>query len=164
VTLIKPAAIGTPFPQHARNYTGHEAKLPEPIYPPEEVAAAILYAAQHPVRDLYVGGSGAVISMIQGLAPRLMDWISSRAASRSEVTSDPARHPQGALHAAGEDGDRHGKHPGPVRPFSIYTRAAIHPVTTSVLLTALAATAGLAVAANQRRSETMRALLGRPYF
>ncbi|MGB3798087.1 MAG: SDR family oxidoreductase, partial [Alteraurantiacibacter sp.] len=44
VTLIQPSAIGTPFPQHARNTTGFQARLPEPIYAPDVVARAILDA------------------------------------------------------------------------------------------------------------------------
>ncbi|WP_254245087.1 SDR family oxidoreductase [Hymenobacter sp. BRD67] len=55
VTLIKPSAINTPFPEHARNYMSEKPKLPAPVYAPEEVANAILHAATHPVRDIYVG-------------------------------------------------------------------------------------------------------------
>ena len=47
VTLIKPTSINTPLPQHARNDTDREPKLPPPVYEPEEVAMAILHAAQH---------------------------------------------------------------------------------------------------------------------
>jgi hypothetical protein len=38
VTLIKPASIGTPMPQHVKNYTAQEPKFPPPVYAPEEVA------------------------------------------------------------------------------------------------------------------------------
>src|SRR5215207_3805846 len=75
VTLIKPAAINTPFPQHAKNYTEHEPKLPAPVYPPEEVASVILHAAQRPMRDVYVGGAGPAMSVFSRFAPRLMDWV-----------------------------------------------------------------------------------------
>ena len=51
VTLIKPASIDTPLPQRARNYMDREPSLPPPIYPPGEVANAILHAAVHPQRD-----------------------------------------------------------------------------------------------------------------
>ncbi len=50
VTLVKPASIDTPLPQRARNYMDREPTLPPPIYPPEEVANAILHAAVHPQR------------------------------------------------------------------------------------------------------------------
>lgn len=38
VTLIRPAAIHTPFPEHARNLTGHPITLPPVIYDPRLVA------------------------------------------------------------------------------------------------------------------------------
>jgi short-subunit dehydrogenase len=62
VTLIKPAAIDTMFAVHAKNYMEKEPALPPPIYAPEIVAKAILYAAQHPKRDVFVGGASKAIS------------------------------------------------------------------------------------------------------
>ncbi|HKP15089.1 MAG TPA: SDR family oxidoreductase, partial [Gemmatimonadaceae bacterium] len=42
VTLIQPAAIDTPYPEHAMNYLGVEPKHAPPVYAPEIVAEAIL--------------------------------------------------------------------------------------------------------------------------
>ena len=47
VTLIKPASVDTPLPDRARNYMDCRPSLPPPIYPPREVANAILSAAVH---------------------------------------------------------------------------------------------------------------------
>jgi len=55
VTLIKPTAIHTPFPENARNYLPYEPHLPPPVYAPELVAEAILYAAEVPTREFFVG-------------------------------------------------------------------------------------------------------------
>src|SRR5436305_7369106 len=57
VTLIKPSAIDTPYKDHAKNYLPQEPKNPPPVYAPETVAHAILRAATHPVRDVFVGGA-----------------------------------------------------------------------------------------------------------
>ena len=46
-----------------------------PVYEPELVAEAILYAAEHPVRDIYVGGAGKLLVSLHHLAPRLVDWV-----------------------------------------------------------------------------------------
>jgi hypothetical protein len=144
VTLIKPAAINTPFPQHAKNYTEHEPKLPPPVYPPEEVAVAILSAAERPVRDIYVGGAGPAMSTMSRVAPRLMDWVGERVLLPQQLRDEPARRRAGALHQAGHDGHVHGDHPGYVTRTSLYTRAVLHPL----LATTVAATAvGLAAAA-----------------
>jgi short-subunit dehydrogenase len=56
VTLIKPSAVNSPFADHARNYMDRPARVPPPVYAPEVVADAILYAAQRPVRTLSAGG------------------------------------------------------------------------------------------------------------
>jgi NAD(P)-dependent dehydrogenase (short-subunit alcohol dehydrogenase family) len=51
VTLIKPAAIDTPYIYHARNYLPMRPQNPPPLYAPEVVARAILHAAEHPARE-----------------------------------------------------------------------------------------------------------------
>jgi short-subunit dehydrogenase len=73
VTLIKPTAIHTPFPQNARNYLPYEPQLPPPVYAPELVAEAILYAAQRPTRDFFVGGMAKAHSASAIHMPRLND-------------------------------------------------------------------------------------------
>ena len=69
VTLIKPSSIDTPYRQHAKNYLRNEPKNPWPVYAPEPVAEAILYAAAHPIRDIYVGAAGRALSMASFLTP-----------------------------------------------------------------------------------------------
>jgi NAD(P)-dependent dehydrogenase (short-subunit alcohol dehydrogenase family) len=142
VTLIKPTSIDTPLPQRARNYLDREPKLPPPVYAPDEVARAILHAAARPVRDLFVGGSGRVMSAFGRQAPRAMDWLGERVLMPQEVRDEPPRDPEGALHRPGRDGRVRGDHPGLVRGVSVYTRAATHPVLTGALL---AVAAGAAV-------------------
>lgn len=73
VTLIKPTAIHTPFPQNAKNYLPYEPQLPPPVYAPELVAEAILHASEHPTRDFFVGGMAKVHSASAIHTPRLND-------------------------------------------------------------------------------------------
>ncbi|HZX29232.1 MAG TPA: SDR family oxidoreductase [Telluria sp.] len=73
ITLIKPAAIDTMYTVHAKNYMDHEPALPPPVYAPELVANAILYAAQHPKRDVFVGGAAKVFSSASHYMPRTLD-------------------------------------------------------------------------------------------
>ncbi len=75
VTLIKPASIDTSFVRNAKNYLDVEPKLPPPLYAPELVADAILYAAEHPIRDVYVGGASRAASTLARSMPRVMDWL-----------------------------------------------------------------------------------------
>jgi len=68
VTVIKPASIDRPFFDKARTYLGVEP----PVYAPDVVARAILHAAEHPVRDVIVGGAGRMLRAA-GLLPRTAD-------------------------------------------------------------------------------------------
>ena len=95
VTLIKPGAIDTPFPEHARNFMNAAPSLPPPLYAPEVVADAILFACAHPRRTLYAGGGGLLSSLLARAAPRLTDAIMDVAGTRLQQkpgdAGDPAR-------------------------------------------------------------------------
>jgi short-subunit dehydrogenase len=73
VTLVKPSAIDTMFTAHAKNYMDKEPSLPPPVYAPDLVADTILHAAQHPRRDLFVGGHAKLIAATAHAMPRGMD-------------------------------------------------------------------------------------------
>lgn len=75
VTLIKPGSIDTDYTRRARNYMDVEPVLPPPIYSPEAVAQAILYAAHKPQRDLYVGSAAKIMASLGHRAPGLMDAL-----------------------------------------------------------------------------------------
>lgn len=143
VTLVKPAAVNTPYPEHAKNYTSQELTLPPPIYAPEEVAHAVLFAAEHPKRDIFVGGGSKLVSSVNARLPAVADWLNRRFTSGMQFRDVPARHREGALHEPGEDGHVHGDYAGHVMQTSAYTRASLHPVVTAAALTM----AGVAIAA-----------------
>jgi len=75
VTLVKPGATATPFPQHAKNYLNREPELPDPVYAPEVVADVILHCASHPERDIFAAGSAKMHSVQESVAPRIVDSI-----------------------------------------------------------------------------------------
>jgi short-subunit dehydrogenase len=151
VTLIKPTSINSPFPHHARNYTEQEPNVPPPVYQPDEVARAILYACSHAERDIYVGSSALIMSALGKFAPRTADWIGENIMAPREFRDEPPRHPAGTLNRPGGDGEIYGDHPGFVRPLSIYTRASMHPVITSAALLAAGAAVLAWVAQNTNR-------------
>ncbi|QJE03023.1 SDR family oxidoreductase [Massilia forsythiae] len=100
LTLIKPAAIATPFPRHAKNYMDKEPTLPQPIYAPELAAETILYAAEHPQRDLFVGGQAKFMSIVSQLLPRSTDRLMRAVffgAQKADQPTSPAR--RDALHS-----------------------------------------------------------------
>lgn len=147
VTLIKPTSIDTPFPQHARNYMDREPTLPPPLYRPEEVAKAILFAATHAKRDIMIGSGARAMSAMNRATPGVMDRVAARIMSRQQKGDEPPREPEGALHRAGVGGRTRGDSQRHVMRTSVYTRASMHPMVTGALLGA----AGVAAVALYRR-------------
>jgi short-subunit dehydrogenase len=74
VTLIMPASINTPFYSHAHSNMEVKPQPISPVYEPEIVAEAILHAAQHPQRDIYIGGAGKMFELMEKISPKLTDW------------------------------------------------------------------------------------------
>jgi len=102
VTLIKPASIATGFTAHARNYMDVEPRLPPPVYAPEVAARAILYAAEHPRRDLYVGSAAKAIGQLGQRMPRLSDRMANWLI-RHQRTGIPSRSREDALESPVRD-------------------------------------------------------------
>ncbi|ARS34686.1 SDR family oxidoreductase [Pontibacter actiniarum] len=152
VTLIKPAGINTPYPQHAKNYTDQELTLPPPVYEPEEVANAILHAATHPERELFIGSGSKMMSSLNKYAPGLADWVNKKFMTNMQLLDQPAQHRDGSLHQPGQDGNVHGNHKGHVMKTSLYTRASMHPAITGAVVAAASA-AAVALMSKQRRNQ-----------
>ena len=148
LTLIKPSAIDTPFARHAKNYLRQEPKLPPPVYRPEDVAEAILHAAEHGGRDYTVGGAGKAIGALNKVLPSLVDLAGAWMIPRQSVSGHPpARAPGGNLYDAGAGGDVRGDSPHHVMT-SLVTRLATNPAFGSAVLGVL----GVAATALMRRT------------
>jgi len=127
VTSVKPATINTPLFNNARTKMDVKPTGPPPIYQPSVVADCVVYAAEHPVRDLFAGGSGRMMALNQFTSPRQMDLLLSRIGVRFEKTKDPL--PGGSegnldrprLDDNRAEGDFH------ARRVSVYTWLQTHP-------------------------------------
>lgn len=162
VTLVKPAGINTPYPQHARNYTDHELTLPPPVYAPEEVAHAILHAAAHPERDIFVGGASKFFSSSNKYMPGVVDWINSKFMTKQQVREQrPAQHKEGALHQHAEDGHKYGNYDGHMVKTSYYTRASINPIVTGTVIAAATATAIALMGRKNGKSKQLKKMIKR---
>jgi short-subunit dehydrogenase len=144
VTLIKPASVGTPMPQHVRNYTRSEPKFPPPVYAPEDVAKVILLAAARPLREAFVGGSARAISTLAKLAPRLLDRVSESTLFKGQVGPKSPSPGDNLWHGRSE-GKVRGDHQGSIIRPSLYSNATVHAgLTTAVAGLALAGLVWLA--------------------
>lgn len=134
VTSIKPGTINTPFFTNAANTMDVEPTGPPPIYQPAVVADCVLYAAEHPVRDLYAGGAGRVMALTQVLSPRLMDALLARAVSLERTKQPAPGGAPGTLFAPrAEDNRAEGDFSSRARRFSTYTWLRTHPTARSLL-------------------------------
>jgi NAD(P)-dependent dehydrogenase (short-subunit alcohol dehydrogenase family) len=144
VTSIKPAVISTPFYHNALSNVGFRPKAPGPVYHPSVVAGLVCYAAEHPVRDMIAGGSGRLMTLMQQVAPGLMDVGIGRVGIPLQRTGEPAT--DDALYAPRHHDNRVeagiGSH---AFRFSPYTWLQSHPPAKTALGLATAALASLAI-------------------
>jgi short-subunit dehydrogenase len=74
VTLVMPSSINTPLFRFARSKMGQKPMPVPPIYEPSVVAEALVFAAENPRRDIIVGGSGKLMTLMDRVSPKLVDW------------------------------------------------------------------------------------------
>ena len=153
VTLIKPTGIHTPFPEHGRNHMEEPPRIPQVMYDPDLVADAILFAAEHPRRQIYVGGAGFIESLLARLFPRVTDRIMElslvRAQQSDEDAGDPAMRDN--LYEPKKDGLVEGTQDFRVKRWSLFLEAQKRPKTAAAIIGGV----GLAVSAlllGRRRS------------
>ena len=148
VTLVKPSGIDTPIARHAANHLEGEALLPPPVYAPELVAEAILEAAQHPKRDVTVGGTGRLQVLVGQHFPTLLDRMGHRLLpllhdrEKAGVRSDNLTQPTG--NGAERSTTQHG------REWSLYETAGRHRVAAAATI---GASLGLALFARLSRRD-----------
>ena len=102
------------------------------MYAPEVVSDVILHAAEHPLRELIAGGSGAKVSAAR-FAPRLADVDMERWTFDSQQTERPTHGRADNLHhPLPDDGGERGRNwSGHTRRSSVYTNAALYPARTA---------------------------------
>ena len=89
VTNVLPASINTPLFNAARTRLGVKPKPASPVYQPNVVVDAILYAAEHPVAEIYAGGAARAMIVPQAISARLMDALVLRFGFRTQQTMLP---------------------------------------------------------------------------
>jgi len=136
VTLIKPAAIDTPYKDHARNYLGVQPENPPPVYAPDIVAETILHCAENSVRDVFVGAGGKALSALGDYAPRLTDRIMASTMIEMQKSDRPqiGQQSDGLYSSTDSSLRERGGYSGHVAESSLYTKAVLHPLATGALI------------------------------
>jgi hypothetical protein len=148
VTLVHPGRIDTPYNEHAQAYTDRHPVHRVMVYEPETVAEAILYAAEHPARDLYIGTQAKALAILGRVAPRLTDMAMERYLFWGQLDPDRPAPPRehSALYQAGRNPRERGSHRGWKRSRSLYLMGQEHRRLRDAAVAGLASTAVAAVA------------------
>ena len=163
VTLIKPTATHTPFPENAKNFMPFEPKLPAPVYAPELVAEAILYCAENPVRDFLVGDTAVVNSAMGRYMPRLHDKFMERTAESMQNSGEPSViNRRDGLHQSNSRLRERGSMDRFVMETGLYQQAKIHPMIAKALF--LGGGMALAAMIGTRMTRNKQPMMGKKRF
>jgi len=90
VTMVQLPAVNTPQFDWVLNKLPNKAQPVPPIYEPEVIAGAVLYAADHPRRrEYWVGGTTAATLAANALAPGLFDRYLAKTGFKSQQSDEP---------------------------------------------------------------------------
>ena len=89
VTSVHLSAFNTPQFDWARNLTGRRAQPVPPIFQPELAAEAIVWAARHRRREVFVGWPALKAVIANKLAPGLLDRYLAKSGYSGQFTDEP---------------------------------------------------------------------------
>jgi NAD(P)-dependent dehydrogenase (short-subunit alcohol dehydrogenase family) len=90
VTMVQLPALNTPQFGWVKSRLPHKAQPVPPIFQPELAAAAIVYAADHNRRELYVGWPTVKAIVSDKLASGVLDRYLAKTGYQSQQTGEPA--------------------------------------------------------------------------
>jgi NAD(P)-dependent dehydrogenase (short-subunit alcohol dehydrogenase family) len=90
VTQVHLPALNTPQFDWVLSRLPRRPQPVPPIYQPEVAARAIVWASEHPRRELWVGGSTGLTILADRLVPGLLDRYLGRTGVDSQLTDEPA--------------------------------------------------------------------------
>jgi NAD(P)-dependent dehydrogenase (short-subunit alcohol dehydrogenase family) len=89
VTMVHLSAFNTPQFDWARNLVGRRAQPVPPIFQPELAAEAIVWAARHRRREVYVGWPAVKAVVANKIAPGLLDRVLANGGYSGQITAEP---------------------------------------------------------------------------
>jgi NAD(P)-dependent dehydrogenase (short-subunit alcohol dehydrogenase family) len=107
LTMVHMPGLNTPQFLWGRSKMPRTIRPVAPVFQPEVAAEAILWAAHHRRRELWVGGSTVEAIVGQKLAPGFGDWYVSEMAYEGQMTDEPAdpSRPDNLFQPLDQDGD-----------------------------------------------------------
>ena len=144
VCMLQLPAVNTPqFDVVRTRLPNHPQPVP-PIFQPEVIAAAVLYAAEHRPREKWLGWPAAKAIVGRFFAPRFVEWYLARSGYRSQQTDQPVspERPDNVDSPIPGDKGAHGDFDSRARPTSPVIWLQTHPAIAAAGLAALAVGAG----------------------
>jgi short-subunit dehydrogenase len=89
VTMLQLPAVNTPQFDWVKSRLPHRAQPVPPIYQPEVIADAVVWASEHARQEMYLGFSAATAIAANRLVPRLLDRYLGRTGYASQETDEP---------------------------------------------------------------------------
>lgn len=90
VTMVQLPGLNTPQFDWGRSKMPRTPKPVPPVFQPEVAARAIVYAVEHPRRELLVGWPTIRAVVGNAIAPWLADWYLARTGFEAQQTAEPA--------------------------------------------------------------------------
>ena len=149
VTMVQLPAHNTPQFSWGRSRMPRHPQPVPPIFQPEVAAQAIVWASEHPRRELWVGASTAKAIVGNRVAPGLLDRYLARTGYDAQQTDEPVPRdrPDNLLDALPGDRGAHGRFASEARDRSVQLWVTTHRRA----LLAAGAAAGAAVSRRRRR-------------
>jgi short-subunit dehydrogenase len=120
LTMVHLPAVNTPQFDWALNKTGRKAQPVPPIFQPEVAARAIVFAAHHRRREVWVGFSSVKAIIGNMLAPGLIDHYLAKAGYSSQMAKErlPKDQPANLFESVPGHDTSHGRFDALARPYS----------------------------------------------
>jgi NAD(P)-dependent dehydrogenase (short-subunit alcohol dehydrogenase family) len=134
VTMIQMPALNTPQFHWVKSRLPHKAQPVPPIFQPEVAAEAIVWAAHHPRREVYVGWPTVKAIVGDKLAPGLADRYLARTGYASQQYDGPAdpEQPSNLWRPLPGDYGAHGDFDARATPWSLQFWANTHRRTLAL--------------------------------
>jgi len=138
VVLVLPSSINTPFFYHARSKIGTLPQPLPPAYKPDIAAKAIVHAAEHPQREIVIGGAVRLFITLEHLSRTLYDAMIYAVGFTAQKSGRPDDGRDNLYEPYGDTGSVEADFDNLTLPSSLYTSLLeLHPNVRRVLIFAL---------------------------
>ena len=111
ITMLQLPAVNTPQFGWCRTRMGRAPRPVAPVFQPETIARAVVWASRHPRREVTIGWPALKAIWGDKLAPSVADWYLARAGYEGQLSAEPIPpgRPDNLWHTVDGDAGAHGR-------------------------------------------------------